>query len=114
MQAEDEAFKDVLMTIFPIEQRVRAYRGLHRLVARAKEDGALRDDFAVQDLSFIFWGNAAFLAATKGIADPSTWRRYVKMMIRSCRSELAEPLSEPPLTAAQLAAAVTRLRETFA
>jgi AcrR family transcriptional regulator len=113
MQAEDDGFKDVLMTVFPTEQRVRAYRGLHSLVVRAQEQGALRADFGVRDLAFVFWANAAFLAATKDAA-PGTWQRYVALMIDACRAQGASPLPAPPLSAAQLTQAIDGARDRLA
>jgi AcrR family transcriptional regulator len=114
MQAEDPGFSDVMTTIFPAakgleDERSRAYKAMKTLVRRAHEQGTLRPDVTAEDLAYVFWANAAFLAATREIA-PRTWRRYAALLLHAFRSDNAAPLPEPPLTERQLLRVTGRRR----
>ena len=56
---------------------------LDRLVDRAREQGALRDDFTVADLSLAMWSFAPMFEATTEIA-PQAWRRHCGSCSTAC------------------------------
>src|SRR5688572_21889292 len=81
MQAADYGFADVLTMTFPTakameQRRDEAYRGMLRLIDRAKATGRLREDLDPSDLVLIHMANAGVVNAT-GDAAPDAWRRVV-------------------------------------
>lgn len=118
MQAADRGLKDVLTMTFPTAkaleaQRVRAYHGFAELVARAKDQGALRADFVPEDLVVLLMANAGVVNAT-GDAAPDTWRRLVAYLLDAFCAQprpATRPLPAPP-TPAQLYRALLRLTRT--
>ncbi|MFB6978195.1 SbtR family transcriptional regulator [Streptomyces scopuliridis] len=100
MQAADRGFADVLTMTFPAaqameERRLEAYQGFLRLIARAKDDGRLREDFTSQDLVVLLVANAGVVNFA-GDAAPKTWRRFVALMIQSFKAPAHGPLPDPP------------------
>lgn len=113
LQAEDCGVRDVLRMTFPTakgleETRARGYALTAQLIARAKEQGSLRDDFSPEDLVYLLIANGAFVAATSRIR-PTAWKRYVALFLESCRAERAHPLPEPPLSGDQMFQAMLAL-----
>ena len=98
MQAEDMGFADIL-SLAPREaftqQSARAFRAFTRLTRRAQQAGALREDFAHQDLVLLMMANAGLVRATGG-EDPRAWRRLVEYMLQAFRAPAAGPLPLAP------------------
>jgi hypothetical protein len=86
-------------------------RGLfEQLLARAREQGTLRDDFALSDLALLFWSFAPLIDATAEVA-PNAWRRHLHWLLDGVRADAATPQAEPPLTDEELRTAMHALRE---
>ena len=112
MQASDRGFTQVLTMTFPSApefeaERVRAYRGFVRLVARAKRSGRLRSDFSPEDMPMILMANAGVVSAT-GDAAPTAWRRLIAYLLQACAMEGTAPLPPPP-TARQMQRALEQI-----
>ncbi|MFD0663316.1 TetR/AcrR family transcriptional regulator [Thermocatellispora tengchongensis] len=106
MQAADQGVTEAFTTCFPSsagleEPRARALGALGALVARARDAGALRADFTVQDLLLFLMANAGVLRATRDAA-PDAWRRLVGFLLSACRAEAAGTLLPPAPTADEL------------
>lgn len=87
MQAADAGFADILaLSPRPVfaDQRSRAFRAFTKLVQRAKDAGALRSDFAHQDLVMLLMANAGLAHATSGNA--RAWRRFTEYMLQAFRA----------------------------
>jgi AcrR family transcriptional regulator len=100
MQAADRGFTHVLTMTFPTAtaleaDRDRAYRGMVRLMERAKAAGRLRPDFVAEDVVLVLMANAGVIAAT-GNAAPASWRRVVGYLLQAFGAEHAQPLPAPP------------------
>ncbi|AVH59454.1 MULTISPECIES: TetR/AcrR family transcriptional regulator [Streptomyces] len=100
MQAADRGFADVLTMTFPAaqaleERRLESYQGFLQLIARAKDDGRLREDFTSQDLVVLLVANAGVLSFA-GDAAPDAWRRFVALMIQSFKAPAHGPLPDAP------------------
>ena len=74
---------------------------LRRMIERAQEQGALRADFAPEDLPVVFWTSARVIDTTAKVA-PDYWRRYLGLLLDGLRADAATPLPRPPLTRNQL------------
>jgi AcrR family transcriptional regulator len=90
LQAGSRALADLLIArIEPApeleELRTRAYDGLERIIGRAQRAGALRADFAHEDVVLILMANAGLLART-GEAAPGAWRRQICFVIDGLRA----------------------------
>ena len=85
---------------------------LERLAERAREQGAVRDDFTVGDLSMAMWSFAPIFEATSEIA-PQAWRRHLQILLDGMRPASATPQAVRPLTARQLERAWNALRERY-
>jgi AcrR family transcriptional regulator len=85
---------------------------LERLVARAVEQGSLRDDFTVGDLSLAMWSFAPVLEATAGVA-PSVWRRHLRILLDGMAAPAATPQTVRPLAGRRLERAVENLRDRY-
>lgn len=81
--------------------RTRIRRLLRSVVERAQEQGALRRDFAFEDLPPVFWSTARIVQATADVA-PEYWRRYLSFLVDGLRADAATPAPAGPLTRAQL------------
>jgi AcrR family transcriptional regulator len=100
MQAADRGLKDVLTRTFPDARameahRTRGYELSVRMIDRAKDVGALRDDFVPEDLVLLLMANAGVVQGA-GEAAPDAWRRFVALMLEAFRAEGASPLPAPP------------------
>jgi len=114
LHAVNRGLKDVLATRDRGRERAEAMRAriralLRRTIERAQQQGALRADFAVEDVPFVIW-TAGRVIETTGPVAPEYWRRYLGFLLDGLRAGAATPLPAPPLTRHQLARA-TRRRE---
>ena len=112
LHATNRGLKDVLSSREHGCKRAQAMRArmrplLGQMVERAQEQGALRSDFAAEDLSLVFWTAGGVIETTAAVA-PHYWRRYLGLLLDGLRAEAATPLPEPALTKAQLAHAARR------
>ena len=80
------------------------------VIDRAKQEGALRADFDISDLTAVFWAQGRIIEATRCVA-PRWWRRQLALMLDGFRADKAGPLPEPPLTTSQLRRARAQLLE---
>ncbi len=94
------------------ERRERIRPALAKLVARAREQGAVREDFTVGDLSLAMWSFAPVIESTAGIA-PQAWRRHLRILLDGMRPAAATPQTVRPLTGKQLEAAIDALRNRY-
>jgi hypothetical protein len=112
LHVRNRGLKDMLATSARGRDRAAAMRTrmrplLRRLIERAQEQGALRADFAPEDLPVVFWAAGRVIETTAGVA-PDYWRRHLGLVLDGLRAEAATPLPRPPLTRAQLARATGR------
>jgi AcrR family transcriptional regulator len=106
LHARNRGLKDVVETQTHGRERAAAMRGrirtlVARLVARAQEQGALRADFAPQDIALLFWASDHVIEMAAEIA-PEIWRRQLGFVLDGLKPESATTLPLPPLTEAQL------------
>lgn len=71
------------------------FQGYLELVARAKRAGALRDDYAPEDLPMLLMANAGVVRETAGAA-PRAWKRLVEYFLQAVRCREGRPLPPPP------------------
>jgi AcrR family transcriptional regulator len=106
LHAANRGLKDILATreggMRAQAMRARIQPLLRRMIERAQEQGALRPDFAAEDLPLVFWTTGRVVEATAGVA-PDFWRRHLGLLLDGLRAGAATPLPAPPLTRAQLA-----------
>ena len=114
LQTEDRGFSDVLTASFPEapelhEYMLRARKNTEKLVARARRERAVREDFVAADVFWILTANAAYVRVMDEISS-NAWRRYVALSLDAIRSTAAEKLPVPPSNkqVAQAAAALGR------
>jgi AcrR family transcriptional regulator len=94
------------------ERRKRIQPALARLVDRAREQGSVRDDFTLGDLSLALWSFAPIFEATAGVA-PDAWRRHLRILLDGMRPAAATPHQARPLTRKQLEASIRALRTRY-
>jgi AcrR family transcriptional regulator len=94
------------------ERRKRIQPALDRAIARAKEQGSLRADFAVGDLVVAMWSFAPIFEATAGLA-PNAWRRHLRIVLDGMRPEGATTQNVRPLAGKQLERAIDALRSRY-
>jgi AcrR family transcriptional regulator len=85
---------------------------LTRLIIRAREQRAVRDDFTLGDLSFALWSFAPIFEATADVA-PDAWRRHLRILLDGMRPAAAAPQQVSPLTGKQLEVAIHALRTRY-
>ena len=112
LHAENRGLKDIIATRAHGKARAEAMRArmrplLRRLIERAQVQGALRDDFTLEDMPLVFWAGGRVIEATAAVA-PEFWRRHLGLLLDGLRAEAATPLPHPPLTRAQLNRATAR------
>ena len=73
---------------------------VERLLRRAQEAGAIRDDIEPEDILLLETAARRAGEALGGVA-PELWRRYLDIVIDGLRAEGAHPLSHPAPTDAQ-------------
>jgi AcrR family transcriptional regulator len=107
LQATDRGFKDALAARGRDERRVKAARRrLHmvveRLVVRGRDEGALRPDLAIEDVTVLLWATGRIVERTADLV-PDQAARFLAMHLDALRPEAArEPLPAGPLSARQL------------
>jgi AcrR family transcriptional regulator len=117
LQARNLPLRDVFLR-HPVgegqiaERRKQIGPLLKKLVARAREQGTLRSDFTVGDLSLAMWSFAPIFEATAGIA-PNVWRRHLQLVLDGMRAESATPQHVRPLGEGQLESASDALRHRY-
>jgi AcrR family transcriptional regulator len=114
LQRGDRVLKELLMRYAPSEELVgevhaRIEELSEQLLERAREQGVLRADFTLADLTVLVWSLRPILDATSDIA-PDAWRRHLDFVLDGLRPQAATPSRIPPLTPGQLAEAMRRLR----
>jgi AcrR family transcriptional regulator len=93
MQARDRGIADlVTMNVAAApeieELRARAYDGLVRLVARAREAGVLRADFTDQDVVLVLMANAGLVERAHGIPSEAS-ARLLALLLDGLRAQAA-------------------------
>ncbi len=106
LHARNRGLKDLVETQAHGRERAAAMRRRVRplvaeLVRRAQEQGALRPDFAPQDVPLLLWAGDRAIELAGDVA-PGIWRRQLGFVLDGLRREAAHPLEHPPLTDAQL------------
>jgi AcrR family transcriptional regulator len=106
LHVKNRGLKDMLATQAHGRERADAMRArmrplIRRLVKRAQEQGALRSDFAPEDMPFVIWSVGRVIEETRVVA-PELWRRHLGFLLDGLRADAATPLPRPPLTRAQL------------
>jgi AcrR family transcriptional regulator len=100
LQAADRGYNDLVSRrvpqAAPTESHARGYELMQRIVARAREAGALREDCTLADMAFVTWGIARTVEATATVR-PQAWRRHLALMLDGFRASAAHPLPEPPV-----------------
>ena len=94
------------------ERRKRIQRALARLVANAREQGSVRGDFTLGDLSLALWSFAPIFEATAAVA-PEAWRRHLRILLDGMCPAAATPQRVRPLAGKQLEAAIHALRTRY-
>jgi AcrR family transcriptional regulator len=90
------------------EERVQqAWSLIGQIAQRAREQGTLRSDFALEDIALMAWSGDAVIEHTSGVA-PDLWRRFLGLLLDGLRAERATPLSVPAATRAQVSLAGAR------
>jgi AcrR family transcriptional regulator len=89
LQAEDRGFSDVLTASFPAARELHGHmlsarRNIEKLVARARREGAVRQEIVAADLFWILTANAAYLRVMSEVA-PNAWRRYLALSLDAIR-----------------------------
>jgi len=115
LQVADRLLKDVMTRYSPgarglTSARAELRRLFAQVLARAHEQGTLRDDFTVSDLALLFWSFTPLIDATADVA-PEAWRRHLHWLLDGLRPAAATAPPEPPLDDEQLGAAMDVLRE---
>jgi AcrR family transcriptional regulator len=85
---------------------------LDRLVEHAREQGVVRDDFTVGDLSMAMWSFAPIFESTADVA-PQAWRRHLQILLDGMRADAATPQTVRPLAPRQIERAMEALRERY-
>lgn len=104
LQATDRGLADLLTTAVSgapelEELRASAYDDLVRIAQRAKASGALRADFAPEDLVLLLMANAGLVHRTADAA-PRAWKRFLDLALDGLRAAAATPAAGPPARAA--------------
>ncbi|ANN15502.1 TetR family transcriptional regulator [Amycolatopsis orientalis] len=103
LQATDRGYNELASTRPPpAGDHERGYELMTRIVDRAKESGALRADFTLEDMAFVTWGIARTVEATAAVR-PEVWRRHLALLFDGMRATAASRLPEPPLRPEELA-----------
>lgn len=106
LHARNRGLKDVFETHAHGRDRAEAMRRrlrplVEQIVRRAQEQGALRPDFAPEDVRLVFWGAARILELGGEVA-PELWRRQLGFVLDGLRAEAATPLLRRALSRAEL------------
>lgn len=108
MQACDRAFRQIVLETPEGAERVgqirdRMFPLAAQLVQRAKDTGALRDDFRPEDVPMLMLMLTTILDSARDV-EPELWRRYLEIVIQGLRAEPdpPEPLTTPAPHAQQV------------
>ncbi|WP_030906741.1 TetR/AcrR family transcriptional regulator [Streptosporangium amethystogenes] len=104
LQAADLGYNDLAVRGAAADTAA-GYALMRRIIERAQESGALRDDVTLEDMAFVIWGVAATVRATFRVA-PGVWRRHLALTLDGLRATAAHPLPTPPMTPSQARAAM--------
>jgi AcrR family transcriptional regulator len=112
LQASDRGLSDLLSMTLSADEQVEQLRRTANdqvvtLIERAKAGGALREDFAGEDLVLLLIATAAVMHVTRADA-PGAWRRFVALALDAFRRQDSPGLPDPPTTA-QMTRAMLRL-----
>jgi len=112
LQADDRGLSDLLSMTLSADEQVEQLRRTANdrvvtLIERAKAGGALREDFAGEDLVLLLIATAAVMHVTRADA-PGAWRRFVALALDAFRRQDSPGLPGPPTTA-QMTRAMLRL-----
>lgn len=110
LQAADRGYTDVCTRTFPDapaleEAKARGAVLVERLVARAKQEGVLREDFSATDLALVGWSLARTSDMTRDVA-PRVWRRHLGFLLDGLRADRASPQNTEALAPEELARAM--------
>ncbi|WP_069171349.1 TetR/AcrR family transcriptional regulator [Streptomyces griseus] len=99
MQAADRGFTQAFLTEFPDQadfarERSRAEEGLALLIRRAKEAGALRQDFEPGDVTLLLLANCGVTSGA-GEEAATASRRLAAYLLHAFRADAAAPLPRP-------------------
>jgi AcrR family transcriptional regulator len=116
LQAGDLGFNELASMDRPAsgdaaQVRAHIHQLWRRLLARAQEHGAVRQDLTLNDMFILLWSHSRIIEATYGVA-PRAWRRHLHLMLDAYRAERAHPLPEPALTGREMELATARLSGT--
>jgi AcrR family transcriptional regulator len=117
LQAANLPLREVFLTHGGLEERIVEHRRrvgsqLDAMIARARDEGSLRDDFTLGDLTFVLWSFAPLFEATASVA-PDAWRRHLQIVLDGMRPEGATRQHVKPLSRPQLEATVDVLRNRY-
>ncbi|WP_225731969.1 MULTISPECIES: TetR/AcrR family transcriptional regulator [unclassified Nocardia] len=105
LHASDRILNELSLRAAPSAAFARAQEYGHglmrRIVTRAQESGALRADWALEDIAFITWSHTRVVEFTAAIA-PDAWRRNLAFILDGLRAAAAHPVPVPPITEEQL------------
>ena len=112
LQATDRGLSDLLSMTLSADEEVERLRAtanelLGTVISRAKAAGALRADFAPEDLVLLLIASSAVMYVTRADA-PGAWRRFVALALDAFRPGRPQALPAPP-SSAQMTRAMTRL-----
>ncbi|MEW2165322.1 helix-turn-helix domain-containing protein [Streptomyces sp. NPDC007084] len=98
--AADRGLSELLLLKLPDSapaagSRERHARAMARLLHRAQEAGAVRDDLVAEDVFLFLVANDAVTQMTR-CAAPHAWRRLVALLLDACRPEHTGPLPAAP------------------
>lgn len=112
LQATDRGLSDLLSMTLSADEEVEHLRAtanelLGTVIGRAKAAGALREDFAPEDLVLLLIATSAIMHVTRADA-PAAWRRFVALSLEAFRPGRWPALPAPP-SPAEMTRAMTRL-----
>ncbi|GAA5194018.1 helix-turn-helix domain-containing protein [Rugosimonospora acidiphila] len=112
LEAERGGYLNLMTTPYDRAPRLLAIRAqiqrrIEELFDSARDSGAIRADFTVEDLIFIMLSNGRVAEVTRAIA-PRAWRRNVELFLDSIRPERAHPLSQPAMRPGQVYRTMTQ------
>lgn len=100
LQAESRALADLVISAeYPDDTRPTVVGHLRRLLDRARDEGRLRADFAVEDVALLLMANAGVVRHIDGPA-PTASARLVALLLDGLAAEAATPAPPPPDAAA--------------
>ena len=96
LQAENRALADLVTSAeFTDDSRPVAVAHLHALLDRARTDGRVRADFAVEDVVLVLLANAGVVRRTAEHA-PTASPRLVALLLDGLQAAAATPAPPPP------------------